>query len=128
MANKKYKILMVEDDPDQISMYQMQFEIDGFLFFSGKKYAEIKEIIDKEKPDLILLDLILGAEAGEDILKKLKAEKITDKIPVFVFTNLKDGKNDENCLKMGARGYWPKTKYLPSQLCEMIKKYLSKKA
>ena len=91
-------------------------------------FCSIKDIIDKENPDIILLDLILGAEAGEDILKKLKAEKITDKIPVYVFTNLKDGKNDEKCMKMGARGYWPKTKYLPSQVAEKIKKILSQKA
>ena len=128
MPNKNYKVLMVEDDPDQIMMYQMQFELEGFKFFSSKKYSEIKEIIEKETPDIILLDLILGAEAGEDILKALKREKITDKIPVFIFSNLKDGKNDEKYVKMGARGYWPKTKYMPSQLCENIKKFLSKKA
>ncbi|MCX6739710.1 MAG: response regulator [Candidatus Parcubacteria bacterium] len=127
MSNKKYKILMVEDDIDQIMMYKMQFEMDGFKFFNGKKYVEIKEIIEKENPDIILLDLLLGAEAGEDILKKFKTEKITDKIPVFVFTNLKDEKDDHKFLEMGARGYWPKTKYLPRQLSEKITKYLSKK-
>ncbi|MCX6744172.1 MAG: response regulator [Candidatus Parcubacteria bacterium] len=128
MSNKKYKVLMVEDDPDQIMMYQTQFELEGFKFFNGKKYSEIREIIEKESPDIILLDLILGAEVGTDILKVLKKEKITDKIPVFIFTNLKDGKSDEEYMKMGARGYWTKTKYMPKQLCEMITKFLSKKA
>jgi DNA-binding response OmpR family regulator len=128
MPIKKYKVLMVEDDPDQIMMYQMQFEIDGFKFLNGKRYAEIKEIIDKENPDLILLDLLLGAEAGEDILLKLKTEKITDRIPVFIFTNLKNDKDDEKFVKMGACGYWPKTKYMPSQLCDTIKKFLAKRA
>jgi DNA-binding response OmpR family regulator len=128
MANKKYKVLMVEDDPDQIMMYQAQFEMDGFKFLNGKKYSEAKEIIDKENPDLILLDLLLGAEAGEDILVKLKDEKITDKIPVFIFTNLKDERDEEKFKKMGACGYWPKTKYAPSQLCDTIKKFLAKKA
>jgi DNA-binding response OmpR family regulator len=128
MSKKNYKVLMVEDDPDQIMMYRLQFELEGFKFFSSKKLSEVKEIIIKENPDIILLDLILGAEAGEDILKALKKEKITDKVPVFIFTNLKDGENDEKYKKMGARGYWPKTKYMPSQLCEMITKFLSKKA
>jgi DNA-binding response OmpR family regulator len=128
MAKKNYKVLMVEDDPDQIMMYQTQFEIDGFKFFNGKKYVEIRAIIDKEDPDIILLDLLLGAEAGEDILLKLKNDKITDRIPVFIFTNLKNDKDDEKFIKMGACGYWPKTKYVPSQLCETIKKFLEKKS
>jgi DNA-binding response OmpR family regulator len=119
---------MVEDDPDQIMMYQMQFEIEGFKFFNCKRYSDAKVIIDKENPDIILLDLLLGAEAGEDILKALKKEQITDKIPVFIFTNLKDGKNDERFMAMGARGYWPKTKYMPSEVCEKIRKVLSGKS
>ncbi len=127
MPNKKYKILLIEDDPDQIMMYQTQFEMDGFKFFSAIKYSEVKEIIGKEKPDMILLDLLLGAESGEDILKQLKKEKVTDKIPVFIFTNLKSDKDEEKFLKMGARGYWPKTKYLPRQLSEMMNKFLAGK-
>lgn len=128
MANKKYKILMIEDDVDQIMMYQMKFEIDGFLFFHGKKYLEVKEIIDRENPDIILLDLLLGAESGESILEKLNKEKITVKIPVFIFTNLRDDKDNQKFIKMGARGYWPKTKYLPSQLSQKIRKFLAEKA
>lgn len=128
MPKKNYKVLMVEDDPDQIMMYQMQFEIDGFTFLNSKKYLEVKEIIEKEKPDIILMDLLLGGESGEDILKALNKEKITDKIPVFIFTNLKDGKNEDRFMSLGARGYWPKTKYMPSQVCEKIRKVLSEKA
>ena len=125
---KKYKVLMVEDDPDQILMYQTKFELEGFEFFNGKRYEEIREIIDKENPDIILMDLILGAETGESMLVKLKAEKISDKIPIFVFTNLKDSNNDNKYVEMGAKGYWSKTKYLPSQLCEKIRHYLKNKS
>jgi DNA-binding response OmpR family regulator len=127
MSTKKYKILMVEDDADQIMMYQTQFEIDGFKFLTGKRYDDIKKIIDKENPDIILLDLLLGAESGENILLKLKKEKLTDRIPVFIFTNLKNDRDDEKFIKLGACGYWPKTKFVPSQLCDTIKKFLDKK-
>ncbi|MBN1325446.1 response regulator [Candidatus Falkowbacteria bacterium] len=124
MANKKYKILMVEDDPDQILMYRTQLEIDGFKVFDAKKYDDVVKILVKEKPDMVLLDIVLGAESGEDILKKLSAKHVTDVIPVIVFSNLKSDKDEQKYIKLGAREYWPKTKFLPRQLSDVIMRFL----
>jgi len=115
---------MVEDDPDQILMYRTQLELDGFMVFDAKKYADVEKILAKEKPDMVLLDLVLGAESGEDILKKLNAKHITDVLPVIVFTNLKSDKDEQKFIKLGAREYWPKTKLLPRQLSDVIMRFL----
>lgn len=115
---------MVEDDSDQILMYRTQLEIDGFKVFDAKKYDDVVKILVKEKPDMVLLDLVLGVESGEDILKKLSAKHVTDVIPVIVFSNLKSDKDEEKYIKLGARKYWPKTKFLPRQLSDVIMRFL----
>lgn len=122
---KKYKILLVEDDPDQIMMYRTQLEMDGFKVFDAKTFKDVQNILVKEKPDLVLLDLVLGAESGEDILKKLSDKHVTDVIPVVVFSNLRSDKDEPKYIKMGAREYWPKTKYLPRQLGDVIRRFLN---
>lgn len=122
---KKYKILLVEDDPDQIMMYRTQLEMDGFKVFDAKTYKDVENILVRKKPDLVLLDLVLGAESGEDILKKLSKKHVTDVIPVVVFSNLRSDKDEAKYIKMGAREYWPKTKYLPRQLSDVIRRFLN---
>ena len=124
MANKKYKILLVEDDPDQILMYRTQFEMDGFIVFDAKKYDDVEKILVQEKPDLVLLDIVLGAESGVDILKKLDQKHVTEVTPVIVFSNLRSDKDEEKYIKMGAREFWPKTKYLPRQMSDIIRRFL----
>ncbi len=122
---KQYKILLVEDDPDQVLMYRTQLEIDGFKVFNAKTFRGVQDILVKEKPDLVLLDLVLGEESGEDILKKLSDKHVTDVIPVVVFSNLRSDKDERKYIKLGAREYWPKTKYLPRQLSDVIRRFLS---
>lgn len=125
MPAKKIKLLLVEDDPDQILLYRTQFEQDGFKVFDTKTYEGVERILVKEKPDMVLLDLVLGAESGEEILKKLKEKHVTDVIPVMIFSNLRSEKDEEKFIELGARNYWPKTKYLPREYGELIKKYLN---
>lgn len=115
---------MVEDDPDQILIFRTQFEIDGFEVLDAKKYQDVEKLILEEKPDIVLLDLVLGAEKGEDILKKLHEKKITKQTKIYIFSNLILGKDEERFKNLGAMGFWPKTKFYPSQLSEMILKCL----
>ena len=87
---KNKKILLVDDDPLIIRMYEYRLRHDGYtvvLAFDGEKaFMQAK----KEKPDLILLDLMMPNMNGVDTLKLLKKDNDTKDIPVIVLTNLGD--------------------------------------
>ena len=79
----------------------------------------------KELPDVVLLDIILPKLNGFDVLKQLKAEATTAKIPVILLTNLSQRDEIERGLKMGAEDYLIKAHFMPSEVVEKIKKILS---
>ncbi len=77
-----------------------------------------------EKPDLILLDLILPKMNGFDVLANLKASPETKKIPVIVMTNLENLENVEKAIEAGAMTYLCKAQYSLTEILEKIKKIL----
>ena len=78
-----------------------------------------------EKPDLILLDLILPRIHGFDVLKKLKEDDETKNIPIIVLTNLEGTGDVEKALELGATTYLIKTNYTLEEIIAKIKKTLN---
>lgn len=123
--NPKPKILLIEDDRDQIKMYQFKFEKEGFIFLAGRSGEEGIKIAKEQKPDFILLDLVLINENGIEVLEKLKKEEATKKIPVVILTNLAKGMMKEKGEELGAVGFIIKTQVNPSDLVKKIKELIS---
>ena len=122
--NTKVKILLIEDDKDQIFMYRFKFEKEGFAFFSARTGAEGIKTAKTEKPDLILLDLILINESGVDILEKLKADEAVKNIPVIILTNLAKKELKARAQELGIVDFIIKTQILPAELVARVKKAL----
>ncbi len=124
MAEKKI-VLLVEDDAMIVRMYQRKLEHDGFklnLAFNGEEgLAAVK----KERPDIILLDIMMPKMNGIDTLKALKADAQTKDIPVIILTNLGDRPEDvEKAKGLGAADYLVKANISLPQLVEKIKQYI----
>ena len=81
---KKIKVLVVEDDFSIATMYKVAFENDGFTFFTTDKGEEAIKIAETERPDAILLDIILPQWDGFTILTNLKKNDKTKGIPVMM--------------------------------------------
>ena len=118
------KILFIEDESalhkafDDIltqAGYKMVSALDGEL---GLRLAK------SEKPDLILLDLILPKLHGFEVLKELKKDPELKNIPVNVLTNLERMEDVERALELGANTYLVKTRYKIEEVLEKIKKAL----
>jgi len=77
-----------------------------------------------QKPDLILLDLVLPKIHGFEVLKKLKEDKETKGIPVIVLTNLEGVGDVDKVLGLGATTYLVKAQYSLEEVVEKIKKAL----
>jgi DNA-binding response OmpR family regulator len=124
MAKDKNKILVVEDDPMISSMYKTKFEVDGFEVFTADNGATALELVKKEKPDIVMLDIILPQLDGFSVLEQIKQDKTTKNIPVIMLTNLSTDEDREKGEKMGALDYLVKASLTPGQISEKIKQIL----
>jgi CheY-like chemotaxis protein len=121
------KILFVEDEPNHVSIYETKLKQEGFEFVSAKTAEEAIPLIQKEKPDLILLDLLLpGDENGIDVLTKLKKDQTTQNIPIIVFTNYDIEEYRKQTAVLGANDFILKSDVTPSQMVGKINQILEK--
>lgn len=81
-----YKILIVDDDLDLLTMTKMFLEKNSFLVTAISKWEEIDESISVLHPDLILLDTYLRGADGRNICRQLKAENKTKDIPILLYS------------------------------------------
>jgi len=132
-ATKKLIIWLIEDDLPTKEIYDAALNAAGYTvecIDTGReiyeKFEEIKQG-KKEKPDLVLLDLILPDANGIEILKKAKDDDILKNLSFFIFTNYTDPDLEREALKMEADKYIVKTNFIPSQILGMIKEWFASK-
>ena len=120
------KILFVEDEPSLQKAVSEVLVQEGFEALSAPDGEEGLKITREEKPDLILLDLILPKKDGFEVLKELKADEKLKDIPVIVLTNLEGIGDVEKALSLGAKTYLVKANYELEDLLKMVKEHLRK--
>lgn len=124
---QKLKIILVEDDPFLASMYVSKLETANYEIMSEEDGKKGYELIAKEKPDLVLLDILLPGMDGFEVLKKLKDNEELKNIPVILLTNLGQKNDVEKGLDLGADDYLIKAHFTPSEVIEKIKKAVNNK-
>ena len=77
-------------------------------------------------PDLILLDFLLPDIDGMEVLKEIRAQKDAKDIPIFILTNYTDEKLGQKGLFLKNEKYLLKTKHIPRELVEKVRKELKK--
>lgn len=127
MQEKKAKILVVEDDPFVSSMYVDKLEKAGFETLAADDGSLGWEMIQKEKPDLVLLDILLPKISGFEVLKKMKANRETKDISVILLTNLGQKQDVDEGLRLGAEDYLIKVHFTPQDVMAKIEKVLKEK-
>ncbi len=118
------KILLVEDEKILTEMYRDKFSQAGFEVLSTSEAEKGLELAKKEKPDLILLDILLPQENGIFFLTKLRNEPEIASIPVVAFSNYDDPETKIKAVKLGAKEYLIKTNHTPQEIVKKIKGYL----
>jgi len=120
------KILFVEDEPDHIALYKTKLEAEGFDFISATNSNEAFQMIEKETPDLVLLDILLPGESGLDILEKLKKNAKTKNIPTIIFTNFNEADFKARASKLEANDFVLKVDVTPQEMADKIRAILQK--
>ena len=115
------KILFIEDDSNLVQSLKDVIEREGFEFISAFDGEKGLELIKKERPDLILLDLILPRKSGFDVLAEIKADEELKTIPVIILTNLENDKDVERALSLGVNTYLVKANYSLEEVMKKIK-------
>lgn len=81
------KILLVDDEPDILTVTITRLEKSGYEVLVAKDGEETLEMLDKDaNPDLILLDLLLPKMQGDELCKKIKSDSRFKHIPIILFT------------------------------------------
>lgn len=121
----KAKILFIEDDITLVKMYERKFTSDGYEVSIAYDGLEGLEKATKEKPDLVLLDIMLPKLDGLALFKKMRSVPETFNTPVILLTNF--GQEDAvfECFKLGAVDYLVKADVTPQQVVKKVENFLA---
>lgn len=120
--SKKPRILIIEDDPSVASIYGDKFAREGFDVSIGTTGEEGLGLAFTQKPDIILLDILLPKMDGFDVLRELKTHDTTMMTPVIMWTNLSE--HVDRAHSMGAVDYLIKVNTMPSDVVKRVKQRL----
>jgi len=118
------KILFIEDESALQKTFGEVLKQEGYKTIPALDGETGLRLAKTEKPDLVLLDLILPRANGFDVLKKLKEDKETKNIPIIILTNLEEVGSVDKAIGLGATTYLVKTQYSLEEVVDKIKKTL----
>ena len=119
------KILIIEDEKILAEMYRDKFTQAGFEVVLAFDSKEGLEMTKKEKPDLIILDILLPKENGITFLKWLRETPEISSLPVVAFSNFDDPKIKIEAANLEVKDYLIKTDYTPREIVAKIKQLLN---
>lgn len=127
---KNARVLVVEDEPDIAALIAYQLTREGFRVETASTGPEALASVNREIPDLVVLDRMLPGLSGDEILKSLKGESATRSIPVLVLTAKREQEDRIAGFELGADDYLTKP-FSPRELvlrCQAILRRLSEQA
>jgi CheY-like chemotaxis protein len=124
---KNKKMLLIEDDPTQRMMYELEFSNFGYKLNMASGGKEGIKKAKELKPGLIFLDLVMNDMDGLDVLVVIKKQKENKDTKIVVMTNLTKKGLEEKCRSLGAYDYIIKSKFIPKEIVKKAEKYLKNK-
>jgi len=118
------KILIVEDERDMREILKGMVESAGHKVITAADGKQGLDLAIKQKPDLILLDIVLPKMSGFEVLEKIKYDPATHETPVIILSNLGQEKEVARGKALGAVDYLVKTSVHLTDILDKIGKYL----
>ena len=101
-------------------MYRMKFESEDFTVVTAENGLDGLELIKKEKPDIVLLDLMMPEMRGDEMLTELRKKSWGKDLKVIVLTNMGESEAPESVKQNGVLGYIVKADMTPKQVAEIV--------
>lgn len=118
---KKKKILIVEDERSLLDILTRRFIDEKFEVVEALNGKEGLKVALKERPDLIILDIIMPVMDGMTMLKKLREDKWGKEVEVVILTNLSDVARVQESLSKGVYDYLVKSDWRLEDLVKKVK-------
>lgn len=99
------KIIIVEDNQNLAEIYKTRLELLGYTCFVAYNGITGLYFIQKEMPDLVLLDLMIPDIAGGDVLSTMRLSSWGREIPVYIISNLNETEAPKELRDLGISGY-----------------------
>ncbi len=126
MTQSGYKILIIEDDKFLRDLLSQKLTREGFKVFPAAGGEEGLRTVSDNRPDLILLDLVLPGLDGFEILERLKKDAKFSSIPVLILSNLGQKEDIDRAMSLGAIDFMVKANFTPGEITEKVKSILNK--
>ena len=121
----KKKILLVDDEPLLLEMVVMRLEANDYEVVCAVDGQEALDKVHREKPDLIILDIMLPKIDGYKVCRMLKFDEAYKSIPIIIVTARSQQKDEDMGKEMGADAYIAKP-FEPEILLDKIRELLRK--
>ncbi len=121
------KILVIEDDKFLRELITQKLKREGYDVREAVDGEDGVKKVTEEKPDIILLDLILPGIDGFEVLSKIKDNPERKDVPVVILSNLGQKDDVERGLKLGAVDFLIKAHFTPGEIIEKVEAVLGKK-
>jgi len=122
----KKKVLIVEDDSFVAEVYSTKLLEMGHGVQIAQNGEEGLALVEKEKPDLILLDILMPVMGGIEMLEALKKKAEWKNIPVILLTNVGEKESIQKVRNLGVQDYIIKSHFTPAEVIEKIETILGK--
>lgn len=119
----KQTILLVEDDETLAAMYQLKLEASGYKVEVVHSGPACLAYIDRKKPSLIILDILLPKLNGFQVLKEMRKNKALSETPIIILTNLVEADvnmSRELAISLGVTDYLVKSKVTPNEVVARV--------
>ncbi|MGB8931125.1 MAG: response regulator [Anaeromyxobacteraceae bacterium] len=118
MAEKK-RILLLDDSAITLEMEKAVLEERGYPVATASNLLEFQQLMEKFAPEVILTDLMMPDISGKDIVRVLKQDFHTERIPIVLFSSMPDDELAEIAEQAGADGFLSKSHGI-DKLADMV--------
>ncbi|KKU51901.1 MAG: hypothetical protein A3H69_00280 [Candidatus Sungbacteria bacterium RIFCSPLOWO2_02_FULL_47_9] len=125
--NGKARLLIIEDDVFLRNLLVNKLAKDGYVISDAIDGPSALKLLETERPDLILMDLLLPGMDGFAVLREMKKSPELAKIPVIVLSNLGSQEDIDRVMALGASDYLIKANFTLDEIVKRINQILEEK-
>lgn len=120
------KVAIIEDDTFLAGMYEQKFRLEQMNPMMAYDGEAGLELVRAQKPDIVLLDIMMPKMDGWEVLQVLRSDQATKNIPVIMLTNLGQKEDVDLALKYGANDYLIKAHFNPQEVIDRVRTLVAK--